>query len=1062
MSDLRTAPAPGAAGPAGNGSRTDAEAAAEAAIVDAPAVVAVVVASNPGPQFAEMLDSLGNQDYENLSVLVIDAGSDEPIADRVAEVLPQAYLHRLAGDPGWSVAANQSIELVSGSPFLLFCHDDVALAPTCVSTLMGELYRNNAGIAGPKMVRWDDDRKLLQIGMGSDRFGVAVDQVERGEFDQGQYDSVRDVFVAPGGVQLIRADLFVALGGFDPAIGVIGEDLDLCWRAQALGARVLAVSAASARHRESMDDRLPLRERRKLAARHRLRTVMVTASSRRARLTTVPLALFLVALEGLYYLLSGRRGQAKDMYSAIVWNLTRLPDIRRRRRALRQIRQRSVREVRARQVGGSATVSSFSRGQVSAGQDRFSGFLGAIRSSFAGEDSGSLRDATVIGFAIALILAFGSRHLLTRGVVAVGQIPVVPSARALLEEWFGGWRSAGTGGPGNPPTALLFLAAARALLFWAPGLFDNLLVVAPIVVGVFGAYRLARPLGSARSGAVAAAFYAATPLLTSAFAAGRWDSLVIYATAPFLVASLLRLDGVSPYGSRLGPPGLKVVPRSFPVLVIRYGILVAVAAAFVPAVMVIAVVLALAFVLAAALTEQGLPPRDFVLPAVAAVVAPVALHLPWAYDVIQSLSWHWLVGPPSPEASVPTFTRLLAFAPGRFGPSVFAVGLVLASVLGLALAARPMWRVAAQGWSIALLLFVLVWARGRGWVPFALPATESMLAPALAGLTLVVAVGVRSLELERNRITRWRLANRFLPTVMGLCLLAASLNWVILSFHGAWNAPSQSYATFTRFLSERTERNGRVLWIGDASVLPLDAMVSPSGVEYAVTDGGSPDVWGRWLAGPLGSTDGIGEALDLARAGQTVRLGRLLAPYGIDLVVALDRLAPAPYEGPVVDPGQNVLRSLAQQLDLKREPGVPNLVVFRNDSSAGLVAVLPTPEAADAVTPADQLDVDLSPKEITVAVTTDGPGQWTLTPSGPIQNPLLMAVPDADFVVNGGGGDADLLSGFDGLTVIPTSVPTPIEIDYPVPLRRRAGELIQLLVVGLGAILAQTRRESQL
>ena len=73
MSDLRTAPAPGAAGPAGNGSRTDAEAAAEAAIVDAPAVVAVVVASNPGPQFAEMLDSLGNQDYENLSVLVIDA-----------------------------------------------------------------------------------------------------------------------------------------------------------------------------------------------------------------------------------------------------------------------------------------------------------------------------------------------------------------------------------------------------------------------------------------------------------------------------------------------------------------------------------------------------------------------------------------------------------------------------------------------------------------------------------------------------------------------------------------------------------------------------------------------------------------------------------------------------------------------------------------------------------------------------------------------------------------------------------------------------------------------------
>ncbi|MBT8203004.1 MAG: glycosyltransferase family 2 protein, partial [Acidimicrobiia bacterium] len=155
---------------------------------DIPAVVAVVVAADPGPHFAQTLSSLAEQDYENLSVLVVDAGSDEPIAERVAEVLPKAYLHRLAGDPGFSVAANQSLELVSGSPFLLFCHDDVWLEPDCVSTLMSELYRNNGGIAGPKLVSWDDSRRLAQLGMGSDRFGVMFDQVERGEFDQDQYD----------------------------------------------------------------------------------------------------------------------------------------------------------------------------------------------------------------------------------------------------------------------------------------------------------------------------------------------------------------------------------------------------------------------------------------------------------------------------------------------------------------------------------------------------------------------------------------------------------------------------------------------------------------------------------------------------------------------------------------------------------------------------------------------------------------------------------------------------------------------------------------------------------
>ena len=1018
-------------------------------------MVAVVVASNPGGQFAEMLESLGQQDYENLSVLVIDAGSDEPIADRVAQVLPEAYLHRLAGDPGWSVAANQSIELVSGSPFLLFCHDDVALGEQCVSTLMGELYRQNAGIAGPKMVRWDDERKLLQIGMGSDRFGVMVDQVERGEFDQQQYDAVRDVFVAPGGVQLIRADLFVALGGFDPAIGLIGEDLDLCWRAHVAGARVLAVSGAMARHRESMEDRLPLRERRKLATRHRLRTVMVTATGR-TRLTIVPLAILMIALEGLYYLVSGRRGQARDMYSAIGWNLTRLGDIGRRRRSLRQIRQRSEREVRALQIGGSATVSSFSRGQFTAGQDRFSGFLGAIRSSFQGEDSGSLRDATVMGIGVAAVLLFGSRHLLTRGVVPVGQIPIVPSASALLEEWFGGWRSVGSGGPGNPPTALLFLALARLLFFWGPGLFDNLLAIGPVILGIVGAFRLSRPLGSARSAAIAATLYGASPLISSSFSAGRWESLVIYGAAPYLMGSLLRIDGISPYGSRFGPPGLKVIARGLPVLIIRFGFLVAFVAAFAPSVIVVAVVMAAAFALASLITEHGSGPREFGLAALAAVVAPVSLHLPWSFDILRSFSWRWLVGPDSPEARIPTFTRLLQFAPGRPGASLLSLGLAAAAVAGLLIASRLLWRVALQGWVVALVMFLLLWARARGWIPFSLPAAESVLAPALAALTLVTAVGARSVELK-GVIARRQVLKRIVPLVISAGLVVACLGAVVMSFDGAWSGPSQTYSVFTQFLSERTERTGRVLWIGDASVVPIDVVVSRSGVQYAVTDGGLPEVWGRWSATPVGVTAGIGQQLDLARSGQTVRLGRLLAPYGIDLVVVLDRLAPAPYDGPAVDPGPGVVRSLAQQLDLKREPGVPNLVVFRNDSARGIASILPSDQAADAVTAADQLDVDLSERG-PVNVQRVGPGQWSLVAPGKAS--VLLSVPNAKFEVNGEPGR--LLSGFDGLTVVPSNVTGPLEVGYPVPLRRRLGLIIQFMVVAVGAILAQTRRESQL
>ncbi len=57
--------------------------------------------------------------------------------------------------------------------------------------------------------------------MTVDRIGHPASYVEEGEYDQGQHDAVRDVFYLPGGCQLVRADLFTTLGGFDPAMALL-------------------------------------------------------------------------------------------------------------------------------------------------------------------------------------------------------------------------------------------------------------------------------------------------------------------------------------------------------------------------------------------------------------------------------------------------------------------------------------------------------------------------------------------------------------------------------------------------------------------------------------------------------------------------------------------------------------------------------------------------------------------------------------------------------------------------------------------------------------------------
>jgi hypothetical protein len=504
---------------------------------------------------------------------------------------------------------------------------------------------------------------------------------------------------------------------------------------------------------------------------------------------------------------------------------------------------------------------------------------------------------------------------------------------------------------------------------------------------------------------------------------------------------------------------LRVASRSLPVLVIRFGFLVAFVAAFVPAVIVVAVVMVAAFLAASPLTVAGFRWKEFGLAAAIAVVAPVSLHAPWSYDVLGSFSWRWLIGPQSPEVSIDGFLDLLLFAPGRPALNLLGLGFIASAVVGLMVARGQQLGAATQGWLVALAMFGLLWAARRGWLPFDLPSAEIMLAPALAALSFVVAIGVRSLELDTGRRP---IARRAAYVASAAGLVAGSLGAVVMSFNGRWDAPTQNYAAFTEFLAANAddesegEAPGRVLWIGDASVMPIDVAVSRTGVQYAMTSSGTPEVWGRWSAGPVGATAGVGQQLDLARTGETVRLGRLLAPYGVDLVVVVDQLAPAPYEGPTVDPGGGVLNSLTQQLDLERIPGVPNLIVFSNASSNGIASVLPSAEAAEAVTSADQLNVDLTAGP-TVPLEPTGVGEWLLDVPGDV--PVLLSVPSDGLTVN--GQRDQLIEGFDGLSVIPSTISGQAEIAYPIPLRRRIGLGVQLLVVAFGAILAQTRREVQ-
>ena len=133
--------------------------------------------------------------------------------------------------------------------------------------------------------------------------------------------------------------------------------------------------------------------------------------------------------------------------------------------------------------------------------------------------------AGTVWVCVLFVLVAGSRHLLTRGVPAVGEmVDFGESSLDLLRSWVSGWRTAGLGSPSPNPSGLGLLGTLGFLFFGALGLLRTVLILGMLPLGAFFAYRLPRPTGSRWAQIVCLLVYVAVPLPYNALANGRWDA----------------------------------------------------------------------------------------------------------------------------------------------------------------------------------------------------------------------------------------------------------------------------------------------------------------------------------------------------------------------------------------------------------------------------------------------------------------------------------------------------------------------------------------------------------
>ncbi|HZJ25622.1 MAG TPA: glycosyltransferase family 2 protein [Acidimicrobiia bacterium] len=944
-----------------------------------PPIVALLVAHNPGPWFEETLQSLAESDYPDLAVLVIDAGSDHDLRPRVAAHVPHAFVRRLEANVGFAVAANEALSAVQGATFLLLCHDDVAFDPAAIRLLVEEAYRSNAGVVGPKLVDADRPHVLAEVGLTIDRFGVACSEIEPGELDQEQHDAVRDVFYVSSAAMLVRADLFFELGGFDAETFPGAEDLDLCWRARLMGARVLVAPDARVRHHGAIAERSEATgPDEALVLRHRLRAVF-KSYSRATLLWVVPVALLLGFIESAVFVASRRGARARALVSAWIWNLRRFSALRSARREVQSSRRVPDSELRWLQRGGSARVRDYLIDRVQPENRLVSvGTAGRVA-----VDSARSRLREPLGFIAALfvlVLLFGSREILFGHAPAVGSFLPWPGVGDLLRLFGSGWRAQGLGSAAAPPPVFALQALGTAVVLGASGIARSWFIAALLPLGALGVFRLTRLVaGNRRAALVAALIYGISPIGRNAIAGGRLGALVFFAVAPFALRSVVLL------ARRPRPDGgWPVIMRSWLPLVAS----IAVATAFWPPAAFLLIVMVGAFVIAQPLAGDDFPAvRALGVAAVGAVAGLVAL-VPWPLTLLGAgeRGAAWGLGFPARLE----LGSILRFSTGPAGGGFGGWVLLLAAGLGLLLTTGPRLAWIARAWVLALVGFALAWLPTVVWPDGAVPAPEGLLVPAALGLALAVGLAVGALRTDLHRFHfGWR---QVAAAAVPLLLVLPALGFAVDAFDGRWGAPSTDWNQSLSWMTNRDDGGFRVLWVGDPYVLPLDATLTDGGTGYSLARGGPGALSDLWPA-PGGPASGlVADAIELARDGRTNRLGHILAPMGVRYVALPPRSGAS--GGVAARPTPQLARGLADQLDLSRLESDGDLLLYENDAWVPIPAVLPDaalgrlrPGAADPNRAA--LDTDLSGAQ---PVLGDGPvvpgavlqgesysGQWRAT-----------------------------------------------------------------------------------
>ncbi len=189
------------------------------------------------------LESLAPAD--GVDVVVIDDGSADRSVEMVRERHPDVHVIALTENIGFGSALNRAIAEVPGDPILLV-NNDVVCGPGFIEAMIAGTEGGASMVAGVLLQR-DDTSRIDTAGIIAERDTLMAFDYLHGE-DVAALDSAPPPLGPSGGAALFARDAFLEVGGFDEAIFLYYEDLDLSLRLRRAGHTCALATEARGRH----------------------------------------------------------------------------------------------------------------------------------------------------------------------------------------------------------------------------------------------------------------------------------------------------------------------------------------------------------------------------------------------------------------------------------------------------------------------------------------------------------------------------------------------------------------------------------------------------------------------------------------------------------------------------------------------------------------------------------------------------------------------------------------------------------------------------------------------